>query len=235
MDVTHNPLNACVGALYQPNKVFAKLKTTSNWSWVPFLLVMIFSLYPILVYLNAIDFQWFKEYMVSAAMPDASPAEQNNYKSMLSPNVTKWSMMVGTITMLLIFNSLFALYLKFTTRSDEENINDFGDWFGFMWWVSLPSVLTFVTSLVIIWVSSSDQLPLSVLMPTSVSYWFDIHEGSKWINLTNMLRLDLFYTIYLIAVGISQFTRISGNKAWTIAIAPFGLIFAIMFLGALSA
>ena len=50
MDKPSNPLQACLDIVLTPNRVFAKLAKTDNWSWIPFLLVVINSVLPIYFY-----------------------------------------------------------------------------------------------------------------------------------------------------------------------------------------
>ena len=36
-----NPFTACLGVLYQPTATFGALKGQHNWSWLPFVLVVL--------------------------------------------------------------------------------------------------------------------------------------------------------------------------------------------------
>ncbi len=45
-----NPLQACLDVLIRPNPVFARLATANNWSWVPFVLLVVISILPAYAY-----------------------------------------------------------------------------------------------------------------------------------------------------------------------------------------
>lgn len=179
------------------------------------------------MYFNFVDFEWYTEIVISSTYADVSPNEQD----MIRNNMTKDSVLifsaVGAFIGYIILNSILAIYLNLATKSDEESLHGFTDWFGFTWWVSMPAIISAVLGLLVILLADSNQLDPVSLSPTSLAYWAGLDIGSDWFALTQSIRIESFWSMYLIAVGVSQWTNFNGNKTYIIAIAPYAAIWGI--------
>ncbi len=223
-----NPLQACTEIFIRPNAVFATLLHKQNWAWVPFFIVCLMVVLPTQVYLNFVDFDWYREILVDMQAGDKSPAEQDAMRSGMTLGAVKLFGSVFPIIGLILMNAIFALYLHLVTRSDEENINGFMDWYGFTWWASLPLVIAGLISISIVLLSTNPQLSPTELSPTTLAYWLDLSMSDPWFNLTTSIRLESFLSIYFIAVGIGQWTRLGGRKALILAALPYLVIWLVM-------
>lgn len=230
MEAITNPFQACVKIFHKPSLVFDAIDKNDNWSWIPFLLSMAFVFIPVYWYFNFVDFEWYRDYVINASAGDLSPAEQDNMRSMMNQSVLTY----GSLSFLVIYqlgiNALMAIYLHLTTKSDEKNLNGFTDWYGFTWWVSLPSVISFVASILVLTFATTNQLSLAAVNPMALSYWMGLDDTSDWYGITNMIRPDLILSIYLIAVGISRWTSFERAKIYAITFTPFAIIFALWAL-----
>lgn len=227
MQPISNPLQACSDIFFKPNRVFATLVHQHNWSWIPFFLVILMATLPIYLYFNFVDFAWYKDMLVQLQMGDKSPAEQAAFGDQLhKPQMQAFSLL-GIGFGLIVINAIIALYLNIMSKMDEENVHGFTDWYGFIWWTSMPIVLTGLISLLIIVLADNHQLPLENLAPTNLSYLLGLSLKSDWYNLASNIRLETFWAMYLTAVGVSQWTKLSNKQCWMIAVAPSLIIWGI--------
>ena len=233
MQYSPNPFSACMNIFVKPSVVFDTINEKHNWSWIPFLFVILFSALPLYMYMNLVDFDWYINFYVATIMGDVSPAEKENFRAALTQSNLLYAMMVGAIFFQVVQNAILALYLNFATKADENNLNGFTDWFGFTWWVSLPMVIGFIGSILMLSVSDNGQLPMGSINPLTLSYLFNIEMTSTWFGFTNAIRPDLVLTVYLIAVGVSRWTDFDSRKVYIITLTPFVLFFAIWFLALL--
>ncbi|GGF71981.1 Yip1 family protein [Alteromonas lipolytica] len=225
-DVT-NPFQGCNNIFFKPNGVFKTIDEKNNWSWIPFLVVIAMSVLPAYLFINSIDFEWYKNLIIDTQYGDLSPAEKNMYRDNMTQSQVMMFMMVGGIIGPIVYNAILALYLNLMTRSCEENLNGYTDWYGFTWWVSMPVVVGAVMGMALIALSDSAQLQPSIVSPLSVSYLFGIGMESDWFSFAQSIRLETFWSIYLITVGIAQWTSFSTKKSAIIAAAPFVIIMGL--------
>lgn len=222
-----NPLQACNDIFLKPNQVFATLLEKQNWAWLPFAVVITMAILPSYYYFNFVDFNWYIELIINTQYQDVSPSEQDMFRNNMDlPQVLTFTVVGSTLGYILI-NGILATYLNIMTRIDEENVNGFADWYGFTWWVSLPVIFSSLFSMVMILLSDSPQLSPTALGVTSVAYWFNVPMDSQWFNLAQGIRLESFWIMYLIAVGINQWTRININRIYFISILPYLLIWTL--------
>lgn len=230
MSEVSNPIQACSDIFFKPNGVFAATNVNHNWSWLPFIAVIVITVLPAYMYFNFVDFEWYTDLIVNSTYADVSPNEQD----MIRQNMTRDSVLlfsfVGAFVGYIVLNSLLAIYLNLSTKSDEDSLHGFTDWFGFTWWVSMPSLVSAVLALLMLTLAESNQLDPASLSPTSLAYWAGLDVGSQWYALAQSIRLESFWSMYLIAVGISQWTNIRGNKTYIIGIAPYAFIWGVWTL-----
>lgn len=224
---TTTPWQACTDIILKPNRVFAKLQETSNWSWVPFIIVTFFSILPVYLYFSMIDFQWYANLVIESQYADVSPAEQDMVRNSMQREQMLTLTLFSTSIGLLLLNAVQAFYFYKITRIDEQNTHSFGDWYGFTWWISLPVVFTAVITLLMIQLFGSDRMPPSDINPTSLAFLFNIDMASNWFGLAQTIRLEAFWSAYLAAVGISQWTRLNAKQCYIIALAPLAIIWGV--------
>jgi hypothetical protein len=231
MQQVSNPFQAMKDIIVKPNQVFATISETPNWSWIPFLFIVIIGAIPTYMYFNFVDFSWYTELMVQAMAGDLSPAEQNVFRNLMSDQAQSlWTGVFGSVVMLLITNAIVALYLNIVTKADEECVQGYTDWYGFSWWVSMPVIVSSLIGIVVVLVAQDNQLTPVSMAPTSLAFIFSVEMNSSWASLMQSIRLESVWVMYLIAVGLSQWTELSTRKTYVIAIAPYLLIWGIWAL-----
>ncbi|MCV2885609.1 YIP1 family protein [Aestuariibacter sp. AA17] len=225
-----NPFQACSDIFFKPNRVFATLADTHNWSWVAFIIVVVMGVLPSYLYFNLVDFDWYRELLVQANLGDVSPSEQNQMRNSITKDATLTFSLVAGIIGVIIVNSVLALYLNLVTKSDEENVNGFTDWYGFTWWVGLPVVVNSLLALMLLLFAQDQQISPSYIVPTSLAFILGLDMQNDWFGLCSAIRLDAIWSIYLIAVGICQWTNFSKNKAFMVAALPYSVIWGVWFM-----
>lgn len=231
-----NPLQAASDVFVRPAEVFKALSVKDNWSWVPFILVAAMGALPAYLYFGIVDFAWYVDLQLSLSMPDASPAEIENTRPMFG---TAASTQITTLLIaplsLIIYAAIMALYYTLMTRNDEKSIHSFFDWYGAQWWIMLPTLISVVIALaIIVMTEPGSQISQAVLSPTSLGYIFGTDQESKWFGFMTGLRLETFWTIYLGAICLQQWTNFSIKKSYIIAALPQVLILTLVLLWALS-
>jgi len=227
-----NPIQACNDIFFRPNGVFKAVGEKNNWSWIPFIIIVMMSMASQYLYVHSIDIDWFANLSI-AAQEAMSPAEEEQMRSFFTRKTMMMSQLIGAFFGLIIVNALFAVYLNLATRSDDSHVFGFTDWYGFTWWVSMPYVITTVISVALILFSSDHQISPSVLSPLSIAHLFSLDMSSSWFAFAQALRVELLWAIYLTTVGISQWTSFTTKKAAIIASAPYAVIYSIWLIAAL--
>ncbi|GAB2695642.1 YIP1 family protein [Aliiglaciecola aliphaticivorans] len=226
----NNALQASLQIFTKPNGVFEAVNNNDNWSWIPFLLVMSFVLLPLYLYYNFVDFEWYRNFIVDSTAGNLSPAEQNNIRAQIRPGYLVTGILIVAFLFQVIVNVILAAYLNLVAKTDEDCVNGFTDWYGFTWWISLPAVIGFIAAILVLALAESNQMPISDLHPLALSYWLGLSEDSKWFGLANLIKPELFFSVYLMAVGLSHWTKFKKVKIYTVAIAPFAIIILLWFL-----
>jgi hypothetical protein len=177
------------------------------------------------MYFNFVDFNWYSEFMVQSMAANLSPAEQSMLRnSMTDQAQSLWAGVFSSVLVIILSNAILALYLNILTKADEECVQGYTDWYGFSWWVSIPVIISsLIAALVVLLASDNQLLPIS-LSPTSLAFIFNVEMESAWSSFAQSIRLESFWVMYLIAVGLSQWTQLPTKKTYLIAIAPYALI-----------
>jgi hypothetical protein len=225
MHEVNNPFQAMKDIFIKPNQVFATIKETQNWSWIPFFCISMAGVIPVYMYFNFVDFNWYSEFMVQSMAANLSPAEQSMLRnSMTDQAQSLWAGVFSSVLVIILSNAILALYLNILTKADEECVQGYTDWYGFSWWVSIPVIISsLIAALVVLLASDNQLLPIS-LSPTSLAFIFNVEMESAWSSFAQSIRLESFWVMYLIAVGLSQWTQLPTKKTYLIAIAPYALI-----------
>ncbi|GAA0858324.1 YIP1 family protein [Aliiglaciecola litoralis] len=225
MNGISNPFQACLHIWFNPKTVFAAVDKHHNWSWIPFFIVMLGVLLPTYAYFQFVDFDWYREFYVAFTAGDVSPAEKEAVLvSLRSQSVYMYSNMFAYCLGYVLLAAIIAGYLNMMTKVDEENINGFTDWYGFVWWTFLPVFITGVVMLLMILIKDDNQTSLYGLQPLSLGYWLGLNETSKWVGLADQFRVELFLSFYFMITGLKQWTRLSILRIYLILFVPYILI-----------
>ncbi len=137
---------------------------------------------------------------------------------------------IGSLIGLLIVELLFALYLFLADKLFSADSRGYGRWLSFTGWTWLPVTLGIIAGMVVWAVSSHDSSGISLLDVTSLNaLFFHLPVGSRYYRLAQFSILQ-FWVIGLVAFGLKRWCGHSTGKAMGIALAPYVLIYGILFL-----
>lgn len=220
MQSVTNPFQALSDIFYRPSAVFNALAEKDNWSWIPFILIVIFSCLPAYMYYGFVDITWYQEAVLAGQAEEMSPAELDLAKSQMTQSVLQISSLVMGVLGPVIFTAIAAAYLTLVGKSDEESVHGFTDWYGFAWWTALPTIISSLVALALIATAANHEIPQTIIAPTSMAYLLSIPMSSEWVNFASFLRLDSIWSIVLTGIGIASWTTIPKAKAFLFAAAP---------------
>jgi hypothetical protein len=228
-----NPIQACNDVFMQPSEVFKALSLKENWSWLPFILVIVISSLPAYLYFDMVDYNWYVDTQIALSMPDASPAELENMRPAYgSGKSAAMFALIGAPLYLIIVSAVLALYFTLVTRNDEKSIHSFFDWYGAQWWFMMPTLIASAISLalILLLVDPGSRVSQSLLSPTSLSYLLSIPTSSKWFTFMSYLRIDAVWSIYLGAVCLQQWTNFNRKKSIIFSAIPTLIVLTIALL-----
>ncbi len=226
MQLINNPFQAMLDTLTKPNRVFATIKQTHNWSWLPFFVISVSAALPVYLYFNHVDFEWYKTSILQSLGP-MTPEQMQGVNIVMQKPQTIWSNTIGAVFSSIIANAILALYLNVVSKRDEECVQEYTDWYGFTWWISLPVVLFNLLAALIVLLSSDIQLPMANLSPSSLAFILNVEPTSPWFTFSLAMRLETLWIIYLAAVGLGQWTQFSTKSCFLFAGLPFVFIWLV--------
>ena len=228
-----NPIQACNDIFFRPAAVFEALKTHNNWSWLPFIIVSILAILPNYLYFSSVDPTWYTEYVSTthADFQDLSPAEIDTIMQFQQPDTLALWGGIGGIVGLIIINAIVAVYYNLVTRSDEENVMGFTDWYGATWWMAMPIVIGSLASvLAILLTNNAGQIELQAISATSLAFIFGVGIDSHWFNFLNAIRIETFLSIYIAACAIGTWTRFTFQKSVLLAAIPTIVVYGLSLI-----
>lgn len=224
-----NPIQAASEIFYKPKGVFDALAVKDNWSWIPFILLAIIMSLPAYLYFGIVDFEWWRDITINISMPDASPAEKKNVIPMYQQGATQWTSAIFSVVGPILVFLILALYYTLVTRNDNKSVQGFTDWYGAMWWISMPVLINSLVALLIIAMHDKGvELSTAVLSPLSVAYLLGIEMSSAWFNFFNAVRLDSIWSVYLAMVCVRSWTNFTATKSLIVAIIPTAFIWSLI-------
>lgn len=227
MQQVNSAFEACSSIFFAPKAVFTTLNEKQNWSWLPFVMIMLAAMLPTYFYFTIVDFEWYRDFLVNTNYSDVSPAEQDTIRNSMQQGSVMAFGLVAIFLGVVVINAVIALYYNLVTKIDEQSLHGFTDWYGFTWWTAMPSILVSLLSLVLLLLAENGQIQPHSLSPSSLAYLFNVAPDSDWFGLAQGIRLDSFWSMYLAAIGITCWTSISMRTATLIAIAPSAVIWLI--------
>ncbi len=200
---------------------------------LPLLTLILVNAALVLLLFTFIDFQWYVDHMVEMQAGDLSLAEQKGVRSafeMMSPN-TMGAIGAGTVAIFLpIVFSLQAAYFVIVSNINNDGF-EFKQWFSFISWCSLPSLMGALASLVVIFTSSNGQFAPETLNPLSLNALFFNLNAVKGLGaVLASIDLSVFWTMTLMTIGYSKWTNKSVPVSFFIILVPYILFYGIRFL-----
>jgi len=226
-----NPIQAASDIFYKPMAVFNALSVRDNWSWIPFLLLLVILFIPPYLYFGLVDFQWWLDVAMMPSLAELPPSQQENMLAQYSPTQMQLTAGLTSSLLFILIYAIKAFYFSMTTRNDEKSVQGFTDWYGAMWWIAMPMLVNALISLILLTLQAPGaQVSGAILAPLSLAFILGIDMASPWFSLLVDLRIDVIWSIWLGFVCIKSWTHFSAKKAIVIAIIPAAVYWLCLIL-----
>jgi hypothetical protein len=210
--------------ILDPTPTFGRLKSKTN-AWLPLLVSIVLSLAVMSWWIMTLDFDWLLQHML-AMQPNPKPEMRAAMAKFMTPQTMLITSSLGVVVGTLLISALSALYYLIAGKAIGSDIN-YGKWFGFAVWTSVPRLLTIpLTALQI--VTSHGQLAPEDLNMTSLNYLlFHLPQTNHWAGLVGSIDLTMFWSLALATLGLKAWTgRPLGTSAF-IAVLPYLIVYAL--------
>lgn len=138
-----------------------------------------------------------------------------------------FGMLTGLAGMVII-ELLYALYLFVADKVFSADSRGYGKWFSFTAWTWLPVSLGLIASIVA-WALSNKSTHLTQMDVTNLNtLFFHLKPGSHLFRIAQFSILQ-FWVIGLVTYGLKRWRNHGTAKALAIAVAPYVVIYAIMY------
>ncbi len=208
-----------------PAEAFRTLPPGYSWA-VPFLAVLGLSLAAWVFYYLRVDIAWLADHQVNLLGKDLTEEEAESARSMLGRGF-QLTMAIGTVLVLvpgayvlqaLYFNAVGAL------QGDSKG---FRQWFSFVSWTSLPTVLVLLAMIAYV-AASGDRLATEELNLLSVDgLLLRLPAESPWKVMLSNISIATIWSIALMIVGYRLWVGASLLKSAVIVLAPYLLVYGV--------
>ncbi|MGH8397163.1 MAG: YIP1 family protein [Gammaproteobacteria bacterium] len=222
---------ACLGNIFvEPKKALQDIRSHTAWLWYPLIISIVLNVAFIVWYYSTVDIGWLSNQMI-AAMGDKYSSEQ---LEQMRENLTRSRLLIGSAVFLPIFiiivSLLQALYLFLVSKIGGYDEQSYGKWFSFSVWTGFPMVLSTIASGVA-YLFVKQQTSYYALDVTSLNtLLFHLPMSNHLMSVAASVRLTTFWTLGLMIVGFSLWTKKSPGKSALIVLAPWVVIYALWII-----
>lgn len=200
---------------------------------LPLLIILFVNALVITLLYTNIDYEWYVDHMVEAQAGELSKAEQDQARAafqMMSPSIMTGVGVAGVIIGISAIYCVISLYFVIVSNITNDGFQ-FKQWFSFISWSSIPSIVGALASIVVIITSSNGQISPESINPLTLNELFFGLNGLKGIgSILATTDITMFWSIVLMTIGYAQWTEKSIGKAFAIVILPYLIYYGIRFL-----
>jgi hypothetical protein len=211
---------------FEPKRTLNDIRGHNSWLWYPLLIGIVgFTAYTIWYYLT-VDFSWMVDQMLASLPPDKAQAARGNMSRGFYVGISA----VGIPIVVLVLNAVQALYFFFVSKVSGYEEQGFASWFSFVCWTGFPAILGLVASCVMYLFSSKQVMSTSLDVTSINTLLFHVPMGSTWFALLSGIHLTTFWSLWLMVIGFTQWTKQTTGKATVIVLAPYVVIYGLWIL-----
>lgn len=230
---TSSPM-ALINVFVEPKSVFENLQANKKWSWIGLILTVGVTAAASLMFFGGMSPDWIVEQQLMAA-GDMAASEREAMKEGIEMMSEYMGVMaaVGTLIMLPVITTLFALYYKIigATAADTSPDFKFGDWFAFSVWTQMPTLINTLGFMALFLTAATADLPISMPNYASLNQLFlDFVPGDALYTWAESLNLFAIWSVIIAAVGFNRCCKMSMAKSAIFAFLPILVIFGVWFI-----
>ena len=215
----------------EPRKTLEDVRQHTGWLWLPLLLTFGAVILTIIAYYGTADWDVIRQQQADAM------SNYNMTKDQIAQALAGLSrsriIIQGSIFVVIIFSVIYliqALYLFLAAKIVGAEVQGFGSWFSFTAWTYFPGFLGSLASLIAIFAYGKQATFASVDVTSLNTLIFKLPMDHSWFNYANALHLALFWSLALMAIGFSAWSKSSLGKSAAIVLAPHVLLYGIWAL-----
>lgn len=223
---------SCLANIFlDPKKALTDVRGHSRWLWYPFLITIVVTVGFSVWYYMTVDLGWMVD-QIMAGMSDKMDADRADaIRQSMTRGRFMFGAIVGTTLFISVIYVLQTVYLLLVSKLAGYEVQGFGQWFNFTAWTYFPNVLATVASAIAYLFSHGNQISFYKVDVTSINtLFFHLPFGSAWFNTLQNLHLTLFWTLGLMVVGFSLWTKKSLGKSAVVVLAPYVVLYGIVIL-----
>ena len=212
----------------EPRKTLEDLRRHNGWLWYPLLLSFGAVVLTIVYYYSNADWDVIRQQQADV-LSNYNLSRDQIEKALAGLSRGK-IIMQGSIFVVIIFSIVYllqALYLFLAAKVTGAEVQGFGSWFSFTAWTYFPGFLGSLASLAAILVYGKQATFAAVDVTSLNTLIFKLPMSSNWFNFANALHLALFWSLVLMTIGFSAWSKSSLGKSAAIVLAPHVLIYGI--------
>lgn len=123
---------------------------------------------------------------------------------------------------------IYALYLHLADKVLATSKRTYSEWFNFTAWVWLPKSLGYIAILITFAISPKNLAPTELDITSLNALFFHFNGSSRFFGVAHFSIL-YFWVIWLTAFGVQRWIGHNTVKATLVAIAPFLVVYALVF------
>ncbi len=210
-----------VDTFVAPSKTFTDILRSTSW-WLPFLLVVLVSVPYAWSVSQKVGFDAIAEHEASKnsfmqeRMASLAPA-QRAAQIQRSAVGYKYSM-YATPVIFIIFTAIYSLLLWASFNFGMGASTTFGQMFAICWYATLPKLLIFVITIVLLWANVGTER-FDMRNPAGTNLGYYLGDSAAWLKTAGSF-LDVFglWTLALLILGTSIVARKSRGQAAAIVV-----------------
>lgn len=216
-------LNTLLAIFIEPGKAMAAVRERSM-ILLPLALMLLGNVAIMVWYYNAVDFPWLQDYLI-ASMGDVEPAAREAARGFMQKGTLTVTAAVGVLVFIPVVLALLAVYYLLAAKVVGNDL-EYGKWFAFSVWTSVPALLLIPIAAVQILLSGNGQLAPEAMNPLTFNQLiFGLPSDSPWAGLLNALNLTTLWCWVVAVIGMKLWTGKSTAVSTAIVMLPQVLVF----------
>lgn len=227
MEQSTSATSGLVDIITNPSKALIAADTEPKRMWLPFVLAMLIPIILSVYYFSIVDMDWMFQQVqaASAAQGQEVPEEAREF---MTSTIFMGSAVVGTIVMVAAMTALSAFYLLMVAKFTSEDTRSFGKWFSLSAWSSVPNTLAALLMIIYFAAMGNNQMGLEdVSFFSANSLLTHYPSGTPQAGYFGAITPFLFWSVWLVAMGLKLWTDRTMGKSLFIAALPYALVYGI--------
>ena len=222
---------ACLGNIFvDPKKALQDILPHSRWAWYPLIIAILVSVAFTAWYFSTVDIGWFANQTLASLSGKYSSEQLETMRQGFTRARFLTFGVLGSSLGLMIILLLQALYLFFVAKIGGYEPQTYGKWLSFSIWTSFPNVLATLAAAIAYLFSSAQTSYYTVDVTSLNTLLFRLPLSHPLAAVAASVHLTTFWTLGLMIVGLSLWSKKSLGRSSLIVLAPWVVIYALWII-----